>query len=347
MTLRGFLRELNSAQKRAARANERQVRLHARALKLQAKADEIEQAAALVEEFEERLQQITTIHHVVGEPIDWLEIWERPAPASPQRKSRWEDAAIDERKNFKPGFWQRILSKEAKLREELEKKIVAARGQDDVSHQGALRLHQQQLEQWQELHQLATDILAGNTGSYRRALEELEPLAELQEIGFGLEVSFPDAQTTEIDLIVESEKVVPAEAKSLTRAAKLSVKAIPQGKFQELYQDYVCGCVLRCAREFFSFLPLQRVIVNVKATLLDSASGHSRPQTILTVGMPRSTLDGMNFTVADPSDAMKLFPHRMGFKRSQGFHAVSPLSSEEYPVIGDSSSSPTIGIPPR
>lgn len=333
MTLRGFLREVNAAQKRAARANERQARLHARALKLQAKADEIEHAAALVEEFEERLQQITTIHHVVGEPMDWMEIRERPAPVSPQRTSRWEDAAIDERNKFKPGFWQRILGKEAKLREGLEKEIVAARNRDDVSHQGALKLHRMQLEQWQELHQLATAILAGNTGSYRRALEELEPLAELQEIGCGLDISFPDAHTAEIDLIVESETVVPTEAKSLTRAAKLSVKAIPQGKFQNLYQDYVCGCVLRCAREFFSFLPLQRVIVNVKATLLDSASGHSRPQTILTVGMPRSTLDGINFAAADPSDAMKLFPHRMGFKRSQGFYPVSPLSSSEYPEI--------------
>lgn len=333
MTLRGFLREVQAAQKRAARANERQARLHARALKLQAKADEIERAAAEVEEFEERLQQITTIHHVVGEPVDWMEIRERPVPVSPQRTSRWEDAAVAERNKFKPGFWQRMLGKEAKLREELEKEIVASRNRDDVSHQGALKLHRQQLDHWQELHQLATAILSGNTGSYRQALEELEPLAELQEIGCGWEIAFPDARTAAIDLVVESAKVVPAEAKALTRAAKLSVKTIPQGKFQELYQDYVCGCVLRCAREFFSFLPLQRVVVNVKATLLDSASGHSRPQTILTVGMLRSTLDGMNFTAADPSDAMKLFPHRMGFKRSQGFYPVFPLAPAEYPVI--------------
>jgi hypothetical protein len=333
MTLRGFFREVNAAQKRAARASERHARLHARTLKLQAKADEIERAEAEVEEFEERLQQLTRIHHDVGEPMDWAEIRDRPAPVSPQRTSRWQDAAIDERNKFKPGFWQRIFGKEAALREELERKIVAERNRDDVSYQGALKLHRQQLEQWQELHQLAVAILAGNTDSYRRAIEELEPLAELQEIGCGLEISFPDAITAEIVLVVESEKVVPREAKTLTRSGKLSTKVIPQGKFQELYQDYVCGCVLRCAREFFSFLPLQRVIVNVRATLLDSASGHSKLQTILTAGIAQSTLEGMIFTAADPSDSMKLFPHRMGFKRSQGFYPVQALLPEEYPKI--------------
>lgn len=232
---------------------------------------------------------------------------------------------------FKPGFWQRILGKEASLREELERQIVKARNQDDVSHQGALKIYRQQLEQWQELHQLATAILSGQVDAYRRALEELEPLSELQEIGCGLEISFPDGLTAEIDLVVESEKVVPREAKSLTRSGKLSTKAIPQGKFQELYQDYVCGCALRCAREFFSFLPLQRVVVNVQATLLDSASGHSKLQTILTVAIARATLEGMNFTAADPSDSMKLFPHRMGFKRSQGFFPIQALLPEEYP----------------
>jgi len=333
MTLRGFLREVNAAQKRAARANERQARLHARAAKLQAKADEIERAAAEVEEYEERLSHLTSIHHEVGEPMNWAEIRERPSPIPPQRVSHREDAATRERNNFKPGFWQRILGKELKIREELDLQIVAGRKHDDVSHKDALALHRKQLEQWQELHRLAVTILDGSTDSYRLALDELEPLAELQEIGCNLEVAFINAGTAKIDLVVESEKVVPREAKSLTRNGKVSIKSISQGRFQELYQDYVCGCVLRCAREFFSFLPLQRIIVNVKATLLDSATGNSRPQTILSAGLTRTTLDGMNFTAVDPSDAMKLFPHRMGFKRSQGFHSVQDLSPEEYPRI--------------
>jgi hypothetical protein len=96
---------------------------------------------------------------------------------------------------------------------------------------------------------------------------------------------------------------------------------------------YVCGCVLRCAREFFAFLPLQRVIVNVKATLLASATGHFLPKTILSAGIARWTLEGMNFVAVDLSESLKLFPHRMGFKRSQGFYPVQALLSDEYPKI--------------
>lgn len=332
MTLRGVLREVGAAQRRAARNEERRQKAYARATKLQAKISEMERAAAEAEGFEERLAQLTSIHHSVGDGMDWSEISAEPAPGAPSKMSRWENAAVRERDLFKPSFWQRLSGKEPKLRTQLEQKIVDAKQRDEVSHQGALKLHQQQFEQWRELNTLGTAIVRGDTAAYQRALEELEPLSEMQETGCEFEVSLPDARTAVIELKVESEKVVPRESKSLTRAGKLSVKAIPQGKFFELYQDYVCGCVLRTARELFSFLPLTRIIVNVNATLLDSASGHLREQTILSLGIPRATCDRMNFESVDPSDAMALFPHRMGFKRSQGFYAIPPLTPPEYPA---------------
>jgi hypothetical protein len=333
MTLRGVFREVAAAQRRAARNEERRQRAHARAAKLQAKLDELEHAAAEAEEYSDRISQLTTIHHAVGDAMDWGEISARPQPVEPSRLSRWEDAAVRERDQFKPTFWQRLFGKEEKLRAQFERDIVEARQRDDVSYQGALKLHRQQSEQWQDENCLATAIVAGDLAAYRSALEELEPLSEMQEMGCEFEVSFPDARTALVDLKVESEKLVPRESKTLTRSGKLSVKAVPQGKFFELYQDYVCGCVLRTGREFFSFLPLSRVVVNVNATLLDTASGHLREQTILSVGMPRSTCEGMNFESVDPSDAMPLFPHRMGFKRSQGFFAIPPLTPPEYPTL--------------
>ena len=333
MTLRGVLREVAAAQRRAARNEERRQRANIHAAKLHAKISEMERAAAEAEAFDERLAQLTTVHHSVGDSMDWMEISARPAPTAPAKMSRWEDAAVRERDQFKPTFWQRLFGKEPKLRAQLEQDVGDAKRRDDISHRGALRLYQQQFEQWRELNTLGTAIVRGNPAAYRGALEELEPLSEMQETGCEFEVSLPDARTAVIDLKVESEKVVPRELKSLTRAGKLSVKAIPQGKFFELYQDYVCGCALRTARELFSFLPLTRIIVNVQATLLDSASGHLAQQTILSVGIPRATCERMNFESVDPSDAMSLFPHRMGFKRSQGFFAVPALTPPEYPTI--------------
>ena len=263
--------------------------------------------------------------------MDWAELSARPAPVEPRRLSRWEDSAVRARNEFKPGFFQRLFGRDEKVRAQLEQKIAEAQVKDEAIHRGALKLHQQQLGEWQALTQLASAIDRGETACYRNALDELQPLQELDEIGCELNISFRDAQTALVGLTVESEKVVPRESRTLMRSGKLSVKSIPQSKFNDLYQDYVCGCALRSARELFSFLPLTRVIVNVNATLLDSVTGHLRTQTILSVGMPRQTLQHIQFTAADPSDAMKLFPHRMGFKRSQGFFPINPLEAVEYP----------------
>jgi len=78
-------------------------------------------------------------------------------------------------------------------------------------------------------------------------------------------------------------------------------------------------------------LPLGRVIAHADTMLLNPSTGHLCNQIILSVGLPRCTLDSLNFTATDPSEAMKLFPHRMGFKRSQGFSPIAPLAPVEYP----------------
>lgn len=166
MTLRGVLREVGAAQRRAARNEERRQRAHARAEKLRAKINEMEHAAVEAEEFAERLAQLTSIHRSVGDGMDWVEVSARPPPVAPSKMSRWEDAAVRERETFKPSIWQRIFGKETKLRAQLEQQITEAKQRDDLSHRGALRLHQQQFEQWQELNSLGAAIVRGDTAAY-------------------------------------------------------------------------------------------------------------------------------------------------------------------------------------
>ena len=239
---------------------------------------------------------------------------------------------------FTPTFWQKLVGTDKKIRAELEQKTAAARNLDEAVYQDVLKLHHNQLERWEGLTRLARIIAEGDVTAYREAFEELSPLSEMEDAGCSFEVNFSDAKSAHVRLLVESERVVPREAKSLTKTGKLNSKPLPQGRFFELYQDYVCGCVLRTSRELFAFLPLRRVILNVDATLLDSATGHLREQTILSAGISRATLEHLNFSAVDPSDAMRLFPHRMGFKRSQGFHPIEPLAPSEYPILDQSDS---------
>lgn len=331
MTLRGAIRSIAAAQRRAAREEERRQRHLMRLAKIQAKVNELESAAAEVEEYAERVAQLTSIHHTVGDAVNWQEMVAAPAPISPVNPHRHETAARHALETFRPGFWQRLFKTAEKRHAQLVAALDTARQRDETEHAQDMRRHQVRMEDWSEKHALADAILRGDIDAYRHAITELAPLAEVTDMGCTLEVQNPDARTIEVVLTVESETVVPREVKSLTKTGKLSSKNLPQGKFQELYQDYVCGCVLRTAREFFSFLPINRVVVNVEAALLDPSTGHIRSQTILSVGMPRATIESLNFPALDPSDAMRHFIHRMGFKRSQGFHAVRPLVASEYP----------------
>src|ERR1035437_5683703 len=167
MTFRGFVRQVAAAQRRAARNAERMERLQARAAKLQAKLDESERAAAEVEAFEERLQLLTTIHHTVGESINWNEVVAELPPAEPQKSQKREDAAVHARDDFKPNVWQRLFRGEQKVRLQLAQEIVDAKQRDEVSYQGALKLYRQQFEQWQESNRLAAAIINGDTTAYQ------------------------------------------------------------------------------------------------------------------------------------------------------------------------------------
>ena len=75
---------------------------------------------------------------------------------------------------------------------------------------------------------------------------------------------------SELFVLVKSEEIVPRETKSLLKSGKLSVKQMPKARFYEIYQDYVCGCVLRAGRELFALLPIRMVIVTAMANMLNT-----------------------------------------------------------------------------
>ncbi|MBI5161247.1 MAG: DUF4236 domain-containing protein, partial [Micrococcales bacterium] len=122
---------------------------------------------------------------------------------------------------------------------------------------------------------------------------------------------------------------VPKEELKLTAGGKVSNKDMPAGRYWALYQDHVCSCAMRMARETFAVLPVSRAIVNVRATRLDSSTGHPGSVTLLGVNFLRDVVGRLNLATIDPSDSMKNFPHRMKFKKTAGFEPVEPLTADE------------------
>ena len=117
------------------------------------------------------------------------------------------------------------------------------------------------------------------------------------------------------------------KAKTLTKSNKVSIKPMPKNRFYEIYQDYVCGCSLRVARELFALLPIEMVTVNAVGSLLNKQTGHLEDTPILSVAIPRKTLDMLNFENLDPSDSLNNFVHNMDFKSGKGFGPVKVLDS--------------------
>jgi hypothetical protein len=104
---------------------------------------------------------------------------------------------------------------------------------------------------------------------------------------------------------------------------------MPKARFHEIYQDYVCGCVLRLAREMFALLPVDIVMLTATVDGIDSSTGHAAELPVLCVAVPRSEIEHLDFERLDPSDAVENFQHRgdvMTSRKSGEFVPIIPLS---------------------
>jgi len=59
--------------------------------------------------------------------------------------------------------------------------------------------------------------------------------------------------------------------------------------------------------------------------MLNSQTGYLEDLTVLSVMVPRGTMDSLNMGLIDPSDALRNFNHNMNFSKTKGFAAVERL----------------------
>ena len=195
--------------------------------------------------------------------------------------------------------------------------------------QAAYQNYCQRHTDWSERCELAGKILQGDTQAYTEALIGYNPFVDISELGASMEFKPHNPQLVEVRLTADGERLIPNQIKSLTSTGKLSTKEMPQGQFYQIYLNFVCGVALRAGRELFAFLPVQVVLVNIQASLLNTRTGHQGLGTILSVAMSRTVFGQLNFNRLDPSDAMENFPHRMEFKKTTGFAPVAPFDYTE------------------
>ena len=251
---------------------------------------EKEDAAAQVEAYEQQLQMIRCVHETCSETIDWKKISEQPAPTS---RSVSFNASSD---TFSDDLHDANNSK-----------------YDDYGD-------------WKKLHDLSEKILAGDIDSYLEVLAEVKPFEDLTEYGSDFEVGTDDPSSMTVEFNVKSEEVVPEETLTLTSTGKLSRKALAKSTRNDIVQDYVCSCVIRIAREMFALLPIDRVLINAKDSILNTATGHNEDVTLVSVIFDRARFMDTDFTRIDPSDLIEAYPNNMAFRKTSGLSAVKELT---------------------
>lgn len=243
------------------------------------------------------------------------------APSVPIPSVAHERTAQTALDGYQPGFLDKLFKRGPKKREQLAQAIETARQRDQQVTREQQANHTRQHADWQERQELAAQVLAKNAGVYSQVLEAFAPFEGIEHLGSSLEFTFT-SEHIEVDVHVRTAEIIPNFVVSQLASGKLSRKNLSVSKFNELYQDLVCGALLRVAREVFAHLPVTQVVTHALVEQLNPATGQIERQVIVSISMPRATLEKLNFTALDPSDSMRNFSHTMKFTKTGGFQAV-------------------------
>ncbi len=333
MGWKGTLRAIEAAERRSERESQRRYKQLLRESKERAKMEARQQCAFEVDFYENQIERILSIHKECPEPWDWNLIFNTPPPLSPERpqlRGALAQSTLDE---FKPSLMDKLLGRVDKKRGKLESALQLAQSQDEAEYQTIYAEYHQRYTDWNDRRELAWKVLHGDIKAYVEALEDFNPFSDVKELGANVECTAHTAQLFEVRLIA-NQGLIPDEIKSLTAAGKVSTKPMPRSRQLELYRDFVCAAALRVGRELFAFIPVQAVLVTIRAKMLNTATGHTSTAPILSVAFFRPTFSSLDFERLNPADAMENFPHRIEFSKSAGFEAVEPITAAQA-ISGD------------
>ena len=324
----GTFRSIQAAQRQSERDALRRQRELEKQQKQFEKMEELERAAYEVQAYENYLDVLLSIHKECGVSWDWESIHAFEPPAKPSKPNASEIVAQAQLDKYKPSAIDKLLKRAASKKEQLGKIIGEAKQADEEKYQTSINDYEQEFIEWEEMTELANRILADASEAHLDVITRVAPFGEINQLGASIEFEFR-GNLIEATLHVSSEEAIPSESRTLLKSGKVSVKKMTKSKFYELYQDYVCAAVLRVARELFALLPIEMVLVTAIGSILNTQTGHMEDHPILSVAIPRKTIENLNIAMLDPSDSMVNFVHRMNFRKTKGFTKVERITPEE------------------
>ncbi len=180
-------------------------------------------------------------------------------------------------------------------------------------------------KEYDEMISIANGVKNNDLQSYIYAINFFKPFADLKDYGSDISCSSINGKL-QINFYVHSESVIPNTTKQLMKKGiEIKESYIAKSRFNEIYQDYICSCILRIGKEVFCLLPVNEVLINAKGNAINPANGNLEEKTILSVIIDKSKLDNLNFDLLDPSESLVNFNYNMNFKKSEGFYGVNEV----------------------
>lgn len=323
-TINKFIRSYGAAVRRAERTQQRKNREAARKFKEQQKQLEFQNVAKAVNEWNEYVQILKSLHKECSEKINWFELKEESKPIEPKFSKYNENCAKQKLKEFKPSIFDKIFGLTNQKIKVFENQIAFAKNKDEVCFQETLSEYKKELKEWEELQKISKGVIERKTEAYLNAMKYFDPFSEISELGSQIKFKFEE-NYIDVDIFINDIDIIPSYELKQTSTGKLSRKNMSKTNFHELYQDHVCSVVLRVSREIFTYLPVDFAIINALSEMPNSQSGHLENKIILSVKVLPETIEKLNLEMLDPSDSMRNFIHNMNFKKTSGFSEVERL----------------------
>lgn len=316
------LKKMEAARKRQIRESVKHQKELQLRLKEEAKLSEFERARLEVETGNAEIEVLLSIHKEVSGVMDWKNFAYALPPHKPLPTERHKGIAAL-RESIKP-----LTSHPQDTSDSVEKANLL----DAQEYSESLMDHEKERSHFDRMQSLSKRVLAGDTAAFGEALSEFSAITEIANLGASISVKFNEAKSAACTLNMNGRSIIPTKVKSLTSTGKLTVKAMPKARFHEIYQDYVCGSLLRVAREIFALLPLDIVIVTATIEGDLSSTGKTNEIPVLSAVMPRHDLEQLDFESLDPSDALTSFICRGDAKASRKsgeFQPIVPLTLDD------------------
>ncbi|MCW2117944.1 hypothetical protein [Flavobacterium sp. 7A] len=303
---------------RAYEANQR------RQEKVRQKTIETQNAYKAVNDWKKVILNLKTIHLKSTPLIDWHKIKNTEMPSEPLREYKNEDFATDELENFKPTFFDKLLGLVPKKINNLNQLLEQAKVKDSIENDEIYNLYQISLKDWHKLNEISIGVVKNDIQSYKKALEYFDPFSEMEEIGNQIKINIEN-DFIDIDLTINGIEIIPDYELKQTSTGKLSRTNMPKTRFNELYQQHVCSCLLRVAKEVFAHLPYKYSRVNAIAKIVNCQNGKVERKVILSVLFSTDIMQKINFGLTQPLDNIQAFSNEMVIHKINGFSPVNRI----------------------